>query len=181
MSHPIYGKFPFATMNRWIGDDLATQNLMPKTVKAQDGKMYPTIIPGGEKPEQADSIATNPSLRSEVYILYGVDNDEAVMLPYKKCEAITYAILGPTVQRVAQVLYCIYDLTSRHDWSVDDLNYSDANSPFEFISMTFEEITGFEPVKQEGGRYAAIASIHYEYVFKSINGAPGTTGVGRRV
>lgn len=179
MAHAIYGKFPYAAINKFIAAELASEGLMPKTVVGVDGNTYSTMTPGGESPGTADSRAT--ALRSEAYILYGVDNDESLDTPYKKCEGLTYAILGPSVQRVSEIMYCIQDMMSRNDWSVNDLNDFDASSPFHFISVTFEEISGFEPVRDEGGRYGAMVGIHYEYVYNNINGVPGSPGQGRRI
>lgn len=182
MGHAVYGKFPFQAINRYVAANLLLENLMPKTVVGTDGETYSTIMPGGETSGVADQrVPVDTVLRSQTYIVYGIDNDESLDTPYKKCEGLTYAILGPSVARVAEVMYCIQDLLSRNDWTVNDLNDFDMSSPFHFISVTFEEISGFEPVRDEGGRYAAMVGIHYEYVYNNINGVPGSPGQGRRI
>lgn len=179
MTHPLYGKFAYAVFNRFVANDLAVQNLMPKNVVGLDGKQYPTLMPGGQTPEVTESI--NSNLRQHAFIVYGIENDEDLGQPYKKCESITYAIFAPTTQKVGEIMFCIQDLTSRQDWSVSDINRFEPNSGFHFLAMTFEEISGFEPQRQEGGRYAAMVSINYEYAFDNINGIPGSIGQGRRI
>lgn len=178
--HPIYGKFPFTIINNFVAADLESNALMPKTVIGKDGQTYPTMIPGGQTPEITES--TDSTVKQHPFVLYGIEEDESQDSPYKACESITYVINGPTVQRVGEILYCIYDLMARKDWSVKDLNdfALSANSKFHFIDVTFETKSGFEPLKTEGGRYAAMIAIHYEYTY-DINGVPGSAGQGRRI
>lgn len=177
-----YKKFAFGVMNRWIGEDLKIQGLMERTVTVE-GKAYPTIIPARDTPEVSDSRPLDVSQdRQTAFILYHVDNDEANSSVYKKCEAITYVVYSPTSERTMAILACIQDLTARMDWSVDDLNYFNDATPnqFHFTNVTFEEISGSQPIKQEGGRYAGIVSVSYEFVLNDIIDEPGSIGQGRR-
>lgn len=184
-----YSKFAFGVINRWVGVDLEQHGLMNRTVTL-DGKAYPTIIPARETPEVSDSRIVDASNdRQTPYILYHVQNDEENSSVYKKCEAIVYYVYSPTASKTMSVLSCIQDLAARLDWSVSDLNhFNDTNlvnpskfdSQFSFVKVTFEEITGPEPIKQEGGRYGGIVTIGYEYVLNDIIGEPGAIGQGRR-
>lgn len=182
-----YKKFAFGVINKWVGTDLEAQGLMSRTV-AVEGKQFPTIIPARDTPEVSDSVDVT-SNRQTPFILYHVQNDEQNSTVYKKCEAIVYYVYSPSVEKTMAILACIQDLTSRLDWSVFDLNhFNDSNttnpnkfdSQFSFVNVTFEEITGPEPIKQEGGRFGGIVTIGYEYVLTDIIGEPGAIGQGRR-
>ncbi len=183
-----YKKFAFGVINRWIGADLEAQGLMTRTVTVE-GKSYPTIIPARDTPEVSDSKIDASHDRQTPFILYHVQNDEENSSVYKKCEAIVYYVYSPTAERTMAILACIQDLAARLDWSVFDLNhFNDSNtanpnkfdSQFSFVKVTFEEITGPEPIKQEGGRFGGIVTIGYEYVLTDIIGEPGAIGQGRR-
>lgn len=176
-----YKKFAFGVINRWIGADLEAQGLMSRTVTVES-KSYPTIIPARDTPEVSDSKIDASHDRQTPFILYHVQNDEENSSVYKKCEAITYVVYSPTSERTMAILACIQDITARMDWSVDDLNYFNDATPnqFHFTNITFEEISGPQPIKQEGGRYGGIVTIGYEYVLNDIIGEPGAIGQGRR-
>lgn len=183
-----YNKFAFAAFNRWVSADLDQNGLMDIDIVVKN-KTYSTMIPARETPEVANSVAYPEFDRQTPYILYHLQNDEENSTVYKKCESITYAVFGPTSAKVMAIVACIQDLTARLDWSVIDLNdFNDSNtidpnnfdSQFSFVGMTFEEITGPDPIKQEGGRYGGMVSISYEYVLTDIIGEPGAKGQGRR-
>lgn len=183
-NHPVYGKLPYAVINRFVVNDLKTQGLLKDKV-TYNGKDYVTMIPAQQIAQLNDSTST--TLRQDSYIVYSVENDDDQDEPYRKCEAVVYAVYAPTAQRVYEILYCIQDLTARKDWSVQDLQHFmdnsllDSTSPFTFINMTFEEISGTEPTEQEDGRYAGMVSISYDYIFNDIIGTPGDVGQGRRL
>lgn len=183
-NHPVYGKLPFAVINRFVMADLKAKNLIKDKVTYQ-GKDYVTMIPAQQN--QGVTSATDPAYRQDAFIVYGVQNDEDMNTPWIRCESVVYAIYGPTAQTVFEIMYCIQDLTARKDWSVADLTHFmdfqstvDATSPFTFTDMTFEEISGLEPTMQEDGRFAGMVSVNYEYTFNDIIGAPGALGQGRR-
>lgn len=175
-----YKKFAYAVINRWIGEDLKEQGLMERTVDV-DGKQFPTIIPARETPEVSDSVDVSAN-RQTPYILYHLDNDEENSTVYKKCEAIVYVVYSPTAEKTMAILACIQDLTSRLDWSDSDLNLFNSATPnqFSFMNVVFEDISGPQAIKQEGGRYGGMVTISYEYVLNDIIGEPGAKGQGRR-
>jgi len=176
-----YSKFPYALINKWVLDDLADHNVMASTI-TYNGKEYPAMMPGREIPEVVN--ATIDTKRQKSFIVYSVDNDEPQMDQYKTCEGLTYVIWGPTVDSVSSIAYCIKDLTDRLDWSVFDLNHwiieTGQTTPFIFLNMTFEQISGPTPVKQEAGRHAMIVSISYDFA-NSGEWAPNSVGQGRQL
>ena len=178
-AHEIYGKTPFGVVNRWLAADLEEQGIMIGKITGVDGKLYSRIIPASEQQGINDS-RLGPSYRQAAYIVYNVDDDDAIESHYKKNEGIVYAVFSPDPQKIVDTIYCAQDLFSRRDWSVEDLNNFDPTGPFEFLNMKFEEITGLEPVKQEDGRWGSMIYVRYEYAARNIIGTPGAKGQGRR-
>lgn len=176
----IYDKYAYAAINRFVAADLAAQGLLEKTVLV-NGVNYSTMMPAGQSPEVNDSV--DPALRQTAYIVYGLDDDNDIIEPFKMCESLTYSIFAPTVSRVSSIVHCIQDLMHRQDWTIFDIErwkaQNDASSPFRFLTIEFEHVSGLEPVRQEGGRYASLVGLHYEYCYNKINGAPGSVGQGR--
>src|SRR5574338_674182 len=169
----IYDRYAYAVLNRFIGAELEAQQLLNRKVTV-NGQQYSTMMPAGETPEVNDSV--DPDLRQTAYIVYSLDDDNDILEPYKMCESLTYAVFAPPVSKVASIMHCIQDLMHRQDWTVYDLEawqrQNDPTSPFHFLNIEFEHISGLEPVKQEGGRYASLIGFHYEYCYNKINGVP---------
>ena len=195
-----YKALAVTTINRWIGDFLADEQVMAKEFTV-GGVTQPSIMPGGQTPEAIDGWLTSPD-RAPAFMVYGMELDQHDNDIVYKCEKISYTIFAPTVSKVLEIMAAIKDLTGRQDWSADDVNmwadqefgYDDVvdgdtgettrwgRKPFHIFYMEHEQVAGATPLEGEGGRYAAIINIHYHYTYELNQGDPATgKGRGMRV
>jgi hypothetical protein len=176
-----YNIFPFAVVNRFVLDQLNTNNIMTPTVIA-NGNTLSSITPGGEIPEFNNADLQGKSEAARAFIVYTVAMSlgKDVMIDE---ETLTYTVVGTSVSKVMEITYFIRELTRRFDWSAQHINNwtrtHDATTAFHFLEMRSEMIVGPQPVRQEGGRYATMLSIKYSYV-ENNNGNPSSDTKGMK-
>lgn len=162
-----YSMFPFTVVNGYISSFLEAEDVLPATVQVK-GLAQPTIVPATETPELQDSSVPG-------YLVYALGLDQHEKNPETNCESMSYTIYSDKAAKVHEVIYALQDLFSHADWSAADLNaYHSARGDkyFHFLCTEFEIITGPVRLDDEGGRYAALVDVHYDYV-KPIVETPG--------
>ena len=171
-----YKEFPFTLINNFIADFLADRDIMAKQLTIK-GNPQPSIVPAAQTPELVDAFSPGVE-RAPAFMVYGFGLDQHDTEDYMNCEKLEYTVYSPTVGKVMSIVEAMEDFFSRRSWSAEDLNsyymtkFPGKTLPFTFLQTTFEMVAGPVPMTNEGGRYGAMFTIHYEYV-NPVNGTPG--------
>lgn len=177
-----YSKFPFSVLNRYSSSVLDEHGIMNKTISV-NGVQQPTIVPSGQVPELNDSGAVDGD-RQTPYIVYAIELEEDKSTPWSEVETLNYVIYGTTVGKVMQTVYCLRDLFNRDSDSAYEVNeFQRLAAPgqdlyFEFLTIGISGVEGPAAPREEGGRYAALLSITYEYSYPVQTTSEGR--IGRR-
>lgn len=164
-------RFPHVWIANYIADALDLEGVMKKTVEVvSNGKRF--SIPSMTSETITPETATAPVMgQDNDYIIYGLERDDRVDLPYKKHRVMSLYVYTNKQAAGMKIVDTLTEYFGDSDAVCRDLNlYQTENGgdgKYKYLSFEYKLLNGPEQLNlgTEGGLYQAIILIAYSYSY----------------
>lgn len=154
-------------MNRYVWSQLLAKNVLSasKYVSSITGAVIIPFTPAQEDPYLANTLDENPYIVFDLLTMPASTTTSDAW--WVERDELTYAIHGPDIDKLDQIVNCIKESCRRFDESAAAVNRTAGLSgKYHFQTVCVEWVEKADASKNEAGRVSQVIQISYNYIRK---------------